>query len=44
MPSNTEIFSKYPNNIFIETGSYLGDGILSYEDGYQEDDILVASV
>jgi hypothetical protein len=27
MPSNTEIFSKYPNNIFIETGSYLGDGI-----------------
>ncbi len=27
MPSNTEIFNKYPNNIFIETGSYLGDGI-----------------
>ncbi len=28
MPSNTEIFSKYPNNIFIETGSYIGDDIL----------------
>ncbi len=27
MPSNTENFKKYPNNIFIETGSFLGDGI-----------------
>lgn len=27
MPSNTQIFNKYPNNIFIETGSYIGDGI-----------------
>ena len=27
MPSKTENFSKYPNGIFIETGSFLGDGI-----------------
>lgn len=27
MPSNTENFRKYPNDIFIETGSFLGDGI-----------------
>jgi hypothetical protein len=27
MPSNTENFKKYPNEIFIETGSYVGDGI-----------------
>lgn len=27
MPSNTQIFSKYKNKIFIETGSYIGDGI-----------------
>lgn len=27
MPSNTKIFKKYLSNIFIETGSYLGDGI-----------------
>jgi hypothetical protein len=27
MPSKTENFSKYPNGIFIETGSFMGDGI-----------------
>ena len=27
MPAKVEIFKKYPNNILIETGSYLGDGI-----------------
>jgi hypothetical protein len=27
MPSNTRIFNKYPNEIFIETGSFTGDGI-----------------
>ena len=27
MPSTTENFKKHINNIFIETGSYLGDGI-----------------
>jgi hypothetical protein len=27
MPSNIENFKKCPNNIFIETGSFLGDGI-----------------
>lgn len=27
MPSNKENFEKYPNDVFIETGSYLGDGI-----------------
>jgi len=27
MPSKKEIFKKYINNYFIETGSYLGDGI-----------------
>lgn len=27
MPSNTENFRKYPNEIFIETGSYMGDGV-----------------
>jgi hypothetical protein len=27
MPSNIENFKKYSNNIFIETGSFLGDGI-----------------
>lgn len=27
MPSKTEIFAKYQNKFFIETGSYLGDGI-----------------
>jgi hypothetical protein len=27
MPSKKENFSKYPNQIFIETGSFLGDGI-----------------
>jgi hypothetical protein len=27
MPSNTQVFSKYKNKIFLETGSYLGEGI-----------------
>jgi hypothetical protein len=27
MPSNIENFKKYTNNTFIETGSFLGDGI-----------------
>jgi hypothetical protein len=27
MPSSSENFSKYPNKVFIETGSYVGDGI-----------------
>ncbi len=27
MPSKVENFKKYPNEIFIETGSFVGDGI-----------------
>jgi hypothetical protein len=27
MPASKEIFAKYPNQIFIETGSWHGDGI-----------------
>ncbi len=27
MPSTTEIFKKYPNEIFLETGTYAGDGV-----------------
>ena len=27
MPSKTENFGKYPNDLFIETGSFTGDGI-----------------
>lgn len=27
MPTNKEVFSKYLNNIFIETGALVGDGI-----------------
>jgi len=27
MPSNSKIFAKYLNGVFIETGCYLGDGI-----------------
>ena len=27
MPGNRELFKRYPNLIFIETGSYYGDGI-----------------
>ncbi len=27
MPSNTEIFNKHLNDIFIETGSFMGQGI-----------------
>src|ERR1035437_5376601 len=29
MPITSEILKKYPNTIFIETGSYMGDGIQS---------------
>lgn len=36
MPSNRENFKKYLNNHFIETGSYLGDGIQqAIDSGYQ---------
>lgn len=27
MPCSSEVFKKYPNSYFIETGSYLGEGI-----------------
>lgn len=27
MPTQTNIFKNYPNNYFIETGSYIGNGI-----------------
>ena len=27
MPASTELFKKYPNKWFVETGSYKGDGI-----------------
>jgi hypothetical protein len=27
MPANAEIFGKYRNRVFVETGSYVGDGI-----------------
>jgi hypothetical protein len=27
MTASTEVFSRYPNRVFIETGSYHGDGI-----------------
>ena len=27
MPSNTENFSKNINNVFVETGSFMGDGV-----------------
>jgi hypothetical protein len=27
MPTGKEVFKKYPNNIFIETGTLVGDGI-----------------
>lgn len=37
MPTSSEIFKKYPNKIFIETGSY-------HEDGFQKDDVLVAHI
>lgn len=37
MPSNTQIFSKYPNTTFIETGSFVGDGIQQALDaGFQK--------
>ena len=29
MPAYKELFQRYPNRIFIETGSYVGDGIQS---------------
>jgi hypothetical protein len=37
MPSNTENFKKYKTDLFIETGSYLGDGIQqALEAGYEK--------
>lgn len=37
MPSKTENFKKYLNNIFVETGSYVGDGIQQAIDaGYEK--------
>lgn len=36
MPLTTNIFKKYPNKIFIETGSHMGDGIqLAIEAGFE---------
>jgi hypothetical protein len=28
MPGSTQVFSKYPNSVFVETGTYHGEGIL----------------
>lgn len=37
MPANTDVFSKYPNTVFLETGSFLGDGIQQALDaGFQK--------
>jgi len=37
MPSNTENFKLFPNQIFIETGSFIGDGISqALEAGFQK--------
>lgn len=37
MPSNTENFKKYRNDLFIETGSLIGDGIQQALDaGYEK--------
>jgi hypothetical protein len=37
MPSNTENFKKYKSNLFIETGSFQGDGIQQALDaGYEK--------
>jgi hypothetical protein len=37
MPSNTENFKKYKTDLFIETGSYIGDGIQQALDaGYEK--------
>lgn len=36
MPATAEIFSQAPNAVFVETGSYLGDGIqAALEAGFQ---------
>lgn len=36
MPASKEIFQKYPNPVFIETGSYHGDGIqLALDAGFK---------
>ena len=37
MPSNSDVFKKYPNQLFLETGSYLGSGIQQALDaGFQK--------
>ena len=37
MPSNTENFRKHRNEIFVETGSLIGDGVQqALEAGYPE--------
>ena len=36
MPASKELFEKYPNPVFIETGSYRGDGIqLALDAGFK---------
>lgn len=36
MPNGVEIFKRYPNNYFIETGSHIGEGIqMAIETGYK---------
>ena len=36
MPGYRELFERYPNPVFIETGSYLGDGIqAAHEAGFE---------
>jgi hypothetical protein len=37
MPTNTELFKKYPNPIFIETGSLIGQGIQNALDSNFDD-------
>jgi len=37
MGANTNIFKNYPNEVFIETGSYLGDGIqMAVDSGFKK--------
>ena len=37
MPSKVENFKKYPNPVFVETGSLMGDGIQqALEAGFQK--------